>query len=74
MKITKGRKAKIEKMLSLMSEAEEGGCDEVWGMRGKLRMVSWNLDSSEKRPFALQFFVILWSDSRAEIHSFLLRE
>ena len=33
----------MERLLSLMNEAEEGGCAEVWSMRGRLRMVSLQL-------------------------------
>ena len=39
-KISKSRKGRVERMLGLMTEAEEAGCEEVWWMRGRLRMVS----------------------------------
>lgn len=40
LKITKGRKRKVEEMMNLLQEAEEHGCDQVWAFRGKMRMVS----------------------------------
>lgn len=40
LRITKGRKRKVEEMMSLLQEAEEQGCDQVWAFRGKMRMVS----------------------------------
>ena len=35
-----------------MTEAEEGGCDQVWGMRGSLRMVS-SITKQKKHPAAV---------------------
>lgn len=40
LKITKGRKRKVEQMMNLLQEAEGQGCEQVWAFRGKMRMVS----------------------------------
>lgn len=37
-KISRSRKGRAEKVLELVQEAEEAGCDKVWRFRGRLRM------------------------------------
>jgi hypothetical protein len=39
-KVSKRRRERVERLLGLMGEAEERGCEEVWAMKARLRMVS----------------------------------
>lgn len=39
-KVSKKRRERVERMLALLQDAEERGCEQVWEMRGRMRMVS----------------------------------